>query len=196
MLCILAFGKSEFQVTAGCILRHEVLMEPLVVPFLAGCGILLQAILNCAAEGDIRVDDTVCFGNNLTVDAAWFVVCGGAMALYGFFHEEDFRIGEPFPQGEVRHQYLTGDKVVGGAVAAQSRIVIGGNGICEAYVRFGILSGKGKAFFDDGTNVGEVVCLVKVLVPGDDFCFDVGDEGLGYHTAFLLGCEDMIKEPE
>ncbi len=143
-------------------------MEPLVVPLLVCGRILFQAVLDGAAQGDVRVDDTVCFGNNLAVDAARLVVGGGAVVFYGFFHEEDFRIGEPLPQGGVRHQYLAGDKVVGGAVAAQSRIMVGGNDVCQAFVRFGMLPGEGKTFFDDGTDVGEVVCLVKLLVTGND----------------------------
>ena len=93
-------------------------MEPLVVPLLVGGRILFQSVLHGAAQGDVRVDDAVCFGNNLAVDAARLVVGGGAVVFYGFFHEEDFRIGEPLPQGVVYHQYLAGDKVVGGAVAA------------------------------------------------------------------------------
>ena len=128
-------------------------MEPLVVPLLVGGRILFQAVLDGAAQGDVRVDDTVRFGNNLAVDATRFVVCGGPVVLYGFFHEEDFRVGEPLPQGGVRHQYLAGDKVVGGAVAAQSRVMVGGNDVCQAFVRFGILPGEGKAFFDDGADV-------------------------------------------
>ena len=98
-------------------------MEPLVVPLLVGGRILFQSVLHGAAQGDVRVDDTVRFGNNLAVDATRFVVCRGPVVLYGFFHEEDFRVGEPLPQGGVRHQYLAGDKVVGGAVAAQSRVM-------------------------------------------------------------------------
>ncbi len=37
-------------------------MEPLVVPLLAGGGILFQAVLDGAAQGDVRFDDTVRFG--------------------------------------------------------------------------------------------------------------------------------------
>ena len=37
---ILALGKPELQITAGCIFCHEMLMEPLVVPLLVGGRIL------------------------------------------------------------------------------------------------------------------------------------------------------------
>ena len=56
-------------------------MEPLVVPLLVGGRILFQSVLHGAAQGDVRVDDTVRFGNNLAVDAARFVVCGGGVVV-------------------------------------------------------------------------------------------------------------------
>ena len=94
------------------------------------------------------------YGHHKAVDSVSMHIKKGA--IYGFIGRngaEDFRVGEPLPQGRVRHQYLAGDKVVGGAVAAQSRVMVGGNDVCQAFVRFGILPGEGKAFFDDGADV-------------------------------------------
>ena len=161
-------------------------VEALVVPLFVGSRVLFQSVLHGAAQGDVRVDNPVGFGNDTSVDTARLVVGRGAMVFYGFFHCLYFFFGKPLAQSGICHHYFTGDKVVRGTIAAQPRIVIGGNGIDHTLVRFGMLPGKGKALFDDGLYMREVMSFVKIAISGNDFCFDVGGEGFGYHALFCF----------
>ncbi|EGF59295.1 conserved domain protein [Bacteroides fluxus YIT 12057] len=79
---------------------------------------------------------------------------------------------------------------MGGTVAAESCIVIGGNGVNQAFVCVGMLAGKDEALFNDGLYMREVMCLVKTFVAGNDFGFDIGNQGLRYHVYILLRCKD------
>ena len=82
-----------------------------------------------------------------------------------------------------------------GTVPAKSCIMIGRYGICEAFVCFRIKFGKGEAFFNDCLHMQKVMCLVKLLVPGDNLCLNVEDKCLGYHVSYsLLGDKVTTKK--
>ena len=102
------------------ILVLHVLIKALPLFFIVLLGIVVQPVLYGAPEHIHRVQVTIGFCNNLSVDASGGMACRGTVVFNRLLHDAYLLGGKPFPQPYIRGKYLSASDMMDGSWAAEA----------------------------------------------------------------------------
>lgn len=164
-------GNPEPEVAPFGILLVQMVEGTLDVGLAVEGRVVLETVLEGAAQDGVGVYEAVGLCHNLAVDAARGMVGGGAMVLDRLCQGLYLLLAEPSAEALVATDDASRHEVVRRAVLLKPQIVVGGRG--KDHVRLDVVvRGEGHALCHYRAGVVLLMRLVEGCIAGDDFRLD------------------------
>lgn len=155
-------------------------------------GIVVESVLYCASHDVCAVDVSVGFRHYPTVDAARFVLGGGAVVLGCLGYDLDLLVVKETAQGGILANHPAGCNMVVFTSFGQTDVVAGGSGVDHLDVDLGVEAGEGKTLLYHGSGMLLVMGAVEVRVLRNDIAFDVRNQAVTDVVLFHKCCKSTF----
>lgn len=164
--------KPEFQIAAFRVFLVQMSEGTLVKGFEIGFGKQFAAVRHRSMDDGKRVNLSIGFCNDGTIDSTRRVLAAGTMVFDRIAHREQLFGCEELSQGVVRHEDLSGMDMMVLAVDLQTQIMVRGNDICHGLV--GVVSScEFETFADDRFGMITSVTTIESIVLRKDRLMDI-----------------------
>lgn len=179
--------EEQFQIALRPVFLNQMKSETLPVTCAVEFGIVFHAELHGASADMFRLHVAVGFGNDASVDAAWWVAGRGTMVFHSLSHRLDFVFVEPSQQPTVARKNLATQQMVRLPWSLQTQVVIGCHSIGHVRVDTRLASQFQRTCYHLCDMVA-IVCEIEVVIARNDFLFHESHQRFLWLYGFCLVC--------